>query len=137
MGTLYVAQSRGLAEWGSDVGLSKHLYKVGVAETDAAAAIEALNEGEHAGQNDWRLVKAREIETTDEAAIVAHLARKEKIVDPLYYPRIRGAQGIFRIKPKDVERSLLVKKALAGEVEKIDKVTPELIADYLLDNALA
>ncbi len=42
---IYVAKSQSLAKWGTDVGFTKHLYKVGVAEDTAEAALKALNKG--------------------------------------------------------------------------------------------
>ena len=136
MPTLYVAKSQALITWGSDVGLSKNLYKVGVAEAAADTAIQALNDAAHAGQTDWRLVKKQPVGDVDEATVLARLAQKERMVDPKYYPRIKGAQGIFKVRLANVENRMLVKKALAGEEETIAKVRPQDIADYLLENAL-
>ena len=62
MATVYVASSKGLANWGADHGLTKHCYKVGVADGTAEAAIEQLNAGEHAGHTDWKLAKKAEID---------------------------------------------------------------------------
>lgn len=52
MATLYVATSKGLASWGSDVGLTKYIYKVGLTDETADAAIKALNDATYAGQTD-------------------------------------------------------------------------------------
>ncbi len=49
---IYVARSQSLAKWGTDVGFTKHLYKVGVAEDTAEAALKALNKGRYAGEAD-------------------------------------------------------------------------------------
>lgn len=133
---VYVARSPGLMKWGSDVGLSKHLYKLGAAEESAEAGIEALNAAQFAGQDDWRLVRKQAVDAAHEPALVASLARKETMVDPKYYPRIKGAQGIFKVKLANVESSMLVAKALAGEEEKLAKLRPEDIAAYLIQNAL-
>ena len=135
MATLYVAQSKELGKWGSDVGISKNLYKLGLAEESAEAAVERLNETGYAGQRDWKLLKACPVEGVSEADAIARLARKEKMVDPSYYPRIRGAVGIFRIKPNNVENHIMVAKALAGEEPKAIKLKPVDIALYLLEQA--
>lgn len=135
MTTVYVASSKGLAEWGSDVGLSKNLYKVGLSEEDGKDAVDALNADGHAGQTDWVLVKAEEAGGLDEAGMLARLAPKEKMVDPKYYPRIRGAVGIYKVKPENVENHILVKQALAGQEPKLGKLKPADIATYLLVNA--
>ncbi len=48
MTIIYVAKSQSLAKWGADVGFTKHLYKMGVAEGTAEAALKALNKGRYA-----------------------------------------------------------------------------------------
>src|SRR3546814_2207728 len=113
MTTIYVARSKNLGEWGSDVGLGKHLYKVGLAAEDGKAAIEAINADELAGQNDWVLVKADDAGELDEATLLERLGSREKMVDPKYYPRIRGALGLFKVKPDNVENHILVQQAFA------------------------
>src|SRR5919112_3545413 len=108
MPTLYVATSKELGKWGADVGISKHLYKLGVAEGSADAAVDALNEAAYGGQSDWKLIKKQEVESLSEAAALGRVERKEKLVDPAYYPRLRGTSGIFRVKPVNVENHILV-----------------------------
>ena len=78
MAIIYVAKSQSLAKWGADVGFTKHLYKVGVAEDTAEAALKALNKGRYAGEADWRLVTKQVTEITDESAMLERLGRKEK-----------------------------------------------------------
>lgn len=136
MTVLYVAMSKNLAGWAADVGLTKHVYKIGTAECSADDAIKALNDDGLAGESDWRLLKQQEGGGLEEAVAIERLAKKEKIVDPNYYPKIRGAIGIFRVKVANVANHLLVKRALAGEEEKVDKVKPADIAAYLIQNAL-
>jgi hypothetical protein len=136
MPILYVARSQALGKWGAGVGVTKHLYKVGVAADTAEAAVKALNDSAHAGETDWKLVKKEKAEAADEAAILERLAQKEKRIDPAIYPKIKGAPGIFKVKPTNVENHILVKQALAGAPTKAVKVTPAEIADYLLYNAL-
>lgn len=135
MATIYVAFSKSLNEWGSDVGLGKNLYKVGLTEEDGKEAVEALNADSHAGQTDWVLAKADDAGDLDEAVLLQRLGAKEKMIDPKYYPRIRGALGIFKVKIENVENHILVKQALAGQEPKLGKLKPADIAGYLIVNA--
>jgi hypothetical protein len=132
MPQLYVAASKELGKWGADVGISKHLYKIGIAEQGAEEAVEALNESRHAGQSDWKLVKKQTVDALSEETALERVQRKEKLVDPNYYPRIRGATGIFRVKPVNVENHILVAQALEGREPKLDKLKPTDIAQYLI-----
>ena len=61
---------------------------------------------------------------------------KEKAVDPKYYPRIRGATGIFRVKIENAENHIIIKASLEGEMPKITKLKPIEIAGYLIQNAM-
>ena len=131
MPTIYVAASKELGKWGADVGISKHLYKLGVAEGSAEDAIAALNAASYGGQSDWKLVKKQEVESLSEAAALERVQRKEKLLDPNYYPRLRGTSGIFRVKPVNVENHILVAQALAGREPKLDKLKPVDIGQYL------
>jgi hypothetical protein len=132
---VYVATSKNLAGWAADVGLTKHIYKLGVAEGAADDAIKALNDDGFAGESDWRLLKAQEVDGLEEADAIERLAKKEKMVDPNYYPKIRDAIGIFKVKIGNVANHLLVKRALAGDEQKLDKVKTADIATYLIQNA--
>ena len=135
MTVLYVASSKNLAGWAADVGLTKHVYKLGVAAGSGDDAVKALNDESYAGENDWRLLKQQEVEALEEADAIERLAKREKMVDPNYYPKIRGATGIFKVKIGNVANHLLVKRALAGDEQKIDKVKAADIAAYLFQNA--
>ena len=133
MATIYVAKSATVTEWASDVGLGKNIFKVGIADTPEAALAE-LNAGV-CGGSDWAIVKSAEAGALTQAQVVECLAKREKMVDPKLYPRLRGATGLFRVKLENVENHLLVKKALdGGEVAAI-KIKPADIANYLLTNA--
>jgi hypothetical protein len=136
MSILYVAASKTVADWAADVGLTKHVYKVGVADEPAEDVVKTLNDSACAGGGDWKILKKEAVDGIDEAAVIARVAQKEKMVDPAYYPRIRGAQGLFRVKIGNVANHLLVKRALAGEEQKVDKVKTPDIAAYLLQSAL-
>jgi len=58
MGILYVARSAKLSRWGSDVGLGKHVYKVGVAEGDP----KPLAAAGWAGETDWTITRKQAVE---------------------------------------------------------------------------
>ena len=137
MATVYVASSKGLANWGADHGLTKHCYKIGVTDEDAAAAIETLNAEQHAGHNDWKLAKKADGVDEDEAAILARVGAKEKLVDPNYYPGIKKAPGIVKVKLASVESRLLMEQTLRGENPHVVKVKTADIVDHLIKLATA
>jgi hypothetical protein len=133
MGVIFVARSAKLGKWASDVGLSKHVFKVGYAEDDPKPIVEKG----WAGETDWALVKKRDVEGLDEDEIITRLARKEKMIDPTYYPRLRGTKGVFKVSPEHVENHILVSRAMAGDSERIElKLKPADFADSLIHNAL-
>ena len=133
MGVIFVARSAKLGKWASDVGLSKHVFKVGYAEDDPRPLVEKG----WAGETDWALVKKRDADGLDEDEVIARLARKEKMVDPAYYPRLRGTKGVFKVSPEHVENHILVSRAMAGDTERIElKLKPADFADYLIHNAM-
>lgn len=132
MGFLYVARSAKLGRWGSDVGLGRHVYKVGVAEGDP----KPLAAAGWAGETDWQIVRKHAVEDLSEEAMLARLARKEKIIEPNLYPKLKGAAGVFRLTAERVENHLLVTRALAGGGSRADiKLKPTDFADYLIHNA--
>lgn len=132
MATIYVATSKANQEWGADVGLGKNLYKVGIVEDGTPD--QAL--AGFAGQTDWKVLATEETELA-EADALARLARKEKPVDPNYYPKLRGAQGLFKVNLTAVENSMLVAMALEGkEPGKTFKLKPADVARFLIGNAL-
>lgn len=133
MGVIFVARSAKFGKWASDVGLSKNVFKVGYSEEDPKPVIE---QG-WGGETDWTLVRKRDADGTSEEQIVQRLALKEKMVDPNYYPRLRGATGIFKVLPEHVENHILVSRAMAGDSDRIElKLKPADFADYLIHNAL-
>jgi len=132
LGTLYVARSAKLGKWASDVGLGKHIYKVGCTD----APVKPLVAAGWAGESDWQLVKSEPAEDLTEEDVLARLARKEKAVDPKYYPRIRGTPGLFKVDPIHVESHILVTRALAGdETREAIKLKPADFAAYIIHNA--
>lgn len=133
MAVIYVARSVKFGKWASDVGLSKHVYKVGVSEDDPKPVV-AQGWG---GETDWAIVKKREIEDLSEEEAIQRLQRKEKMVDPAYYPRLRGAAGIFKVLPEHVENHMIVSRTMAGENDRAEiKLKPADFAEYLIHNAL-
>ena len=139
MPAVYVAISPTQQEWGSDVGISQHLYKVGVAEGDdeaaAKEAVAALNASKHAGQIDWELVGFKDLPVESEDALLAKLAERQTMIDPTYYPKLKGVRGIFKLNVKNIEASLLVQNALAGKAPKVPKLKPKDLAAHLLTTA--
>lgn len=137
MSVVFVASSRGLGKWGADVGLTKHIYKLGLAEDSAEAAVKAMNDSAVAGFTDWKLVTREAVEGADEEALIARLAPRERMVDPGLYPKLRGARGIFKVKPENVESHFLVKFALENQQAELKafKLKPEEVGKYLIASA--
>jgi|SRR5579863_2130745 len=132
MPVLYVARSAKLARWASDVGFGKHLYKLGVCEDDP----KALAAAGWAGEADWKIVRREAVEGLSEADALARLARKERMIDPKLYPKLKGAEGVFRVNPEHVENHIIVSRALAGDSDRRDmRLTPADFAAYLIHNA--
>jgi hypothetical protein len=133
MATIYVARSSTLGKWASDVGLSKHVYKVGVTDEPVKPLVAAG----WAGETDWTLVKQQPVEGLGEAEAIERLARKEKLIDPNLYPKLKGTLGVFKVLPAHVENHILVRRALAGEAERLElKLKPADFAEYLIHNAI-
>jgi hypothetical protein len=133
MAILYVARSAKLGRWASDVGLGKQVYKVGVAAGDP----KPLAIAGWAGETDWTILRKQAIEGLSEEEALARLARKEKMIDPNLYPKLKGAAGVFRLTPARVENHIIVTRALAGHSDRTEiKLKPADFADYLIHNAL-
>ena len=133
MPILYVARSPKLGRWASDVGLGKNIYKVGVAEGDP----KALAAAGWAGETDWTIVHKTAVEDLSEAEALDRLGRKEKMIDPNLYPKLKGAAGVFRLTPARVENHIIVTRALAGQSDRVEvKLKPADYADYLIHNTL-
>lgn len=132
MAVIYVARSATLSKWASDVGLSKHVFKVGVADEP----IKDLIAAGWAGATDWTLVKKDDAGELTEDAVLERLARRETALDPKYYPRIRDTRGLFKVNPVHVESHIIVGRALEGGAERDAlKLKPADFAAYLIHNA--
>jgi len=132
MAEIFVARSVKLSKWASDVGLGKNVFKVGVAD-DAKAVIAAG----WCGETDWQLVKKEPVEDLGEDTVIERLARKNKMIDPTYYPRLKGTLGVFRLTPEQVENHILIARAMVREDElKAVKLKPVDYANFLIHNAL-
>jgi hypothetical protein len=57
---------------------------------------------------------------------------KEKLVDPNYYPGIKKAPGIVKVKLANVESRLLMEQTLRGENPHVVKVKTADIVDHLI-----
>jgi len=133
MPVLFVARSVKLSRWASDVGLGKHVYKVGVTEDDP----KALAAAGWAGETDWKIVRSREVEGVSEADVLERLARKERMLDANLYPKLKCTAGVFRLRAEQVENHILVSRALAGDSDRVElKLKPADFADYLIHNAM-
>ncbi|HVH76107.1 MAG TPA: hypothetical protein VM755_14430 [Stellaceae bacterium] len=132
MAVLYVARSARLSRWASDVGLGKHVYKVGVADGDP----KPLAAQGWAGETDWTIVGKENVEGLSEEEALERLARKERLVEPRLYPKLKGTAGVFRLGAAKVENHILVTRALAGESDSREmKLKPADFARYLIANA--
>ena len=132
MSTLYVARSGKLSRWASDVGFGRNVYKIGVCDGDP----KPLAADGWAGESDWTIVGKQPVEDLDETEAFAKLARKEKPIEPRLYPKLKGAEGVFRVAAEHVENHIIVKRALAGDSDRTElKLKPGDFADYLIANA--
>ena len=134
MATIFVATSKSLQAWGSDVGLTKFLFKVDVTPEAAEAAVARMNSDRHGGRDDWILLKAEATDRT-QAEALSRIGAKETAIDPVYYPQLKGAGGIFKVKPANAENHFFIESALAGRERKATRVSQAEIAIYLLRNA--
>jgi hypothetical protein len=133
MPVLYVARSVKLARWASDVGLGKHVYKLGICEEDP----KALAAAGWAGEADWKIVRKDAVEGLSETEAQERLGKKERMIDPNIYPKLKGANGVYRVSAQHVENHILVSRALAGASDRLDlKLKPADFAAYLVHNAL-
>ena len=136
MPSIYIAFSPAMQEWGSDVGVSKLLYKAGFTDEEPKATVDELNVEGYAGQKDWQLAGSRAADGLDEAGFLERLADRQKTIDPLYYPKIKGAKDIVKLEQRKVEANFVIKRAMEGGASKIPKLKPLDMADFILDSLL-
>ena len=131
----YIARSKSLQEWGNAVGISKNLYKVGITQEDVKSVVSKMNLENYAGKNDWKLVLHGSVEESKDSLIYEKIKQSIDMIDPEYYPQIRGAIGIFKVKLQNVEDSLLLGFALQNKEKPINgvKVGSKEIAKYILE----
>lgn len=132
MGIVYVARSAGTSKWASDVGLGKSVFKLGVVAGEAE--LKAALDAGWAGETDWKLVAKQDAEGLAEDEAIDRLARKEKMVEPNLYPRLRGVRGLFKVSPAHVENHLLVARAMANQQTVAVKPKPADFAAYMIHN---
>lgn len=132
MPTIFVARSANICQWASDVGLGKNIFKVGLCDGDSAALVAAG----WAGETDWKLLRQQADVDLDEAVMLERLTKRQKQVDPIYYPRIKGETGLFKVTDADVQRHIILARALADESEKAPiRLKAVDYANYLIANA--
>jgi hypothetical protein len=136
MPTIFVAASPAMQEWGNDAGISKHLYRVGLTEDEDKAAVDEMNAEGYAGQKDWVLAGSRAVEGIDADGFLARLADRQKVVDPLYYPKIKGAKDIVRIDQRKVEANIVIRLTMEGRSSKVPKLKPKDIAEYIVSSVM-
>ena len=77
------------------------------------------------------------VDDLSEEEALDRLGRKEKMIDPNLYPKLKGAVGVFRLAPARIENHIMVTRALAGESDRTAiKLRPTDYADYLIHNTL-
>lgn len=136
MPSVYIAMSQTMQDWGNDAGISKHLYRIGFTDEAPADAVKELSERGYGGQNDWVLLEAREADTLDQDALMARITNRMKLIDPLYYPKLKGAKDIVRLDQRKVEASIVIKLTMEGRASKVPKLKPKDMAGFILDVAL-
>jgi len=134
--TLFVAKSKVLQDWGHGVGVTKFLFKVGVVDGSIDEAIAVMNAEKVAGSDDWKYLEKQDTEL-DDHTVIERVGRREQALDPEFYPKIRGARGIFKVKIDNVENDMMLRAALANENQQLKtlKAKDKDIAAYLLRRA--
>jgi hypothetical protein len=133
MPVLFVARSVRMGKWSSDVGLGKNVYKVGVSAKEDPKALAAAG---WAGEPDWKIVARQDVEGLGEDEAIDRLGKRERMLDPTLYPKLKGTRGVFSVNASHVENHIVVSRALAGDSDRIElKLKPADFAAYLIHNA--
>lgn len=132
MPTVFVARSAALCKWASDVGLGKNVFKVGI--VDDKEALKDIAVFGWSGESDWKVVASRDVDDLAEPELLERLGRREKSIDPDYYPHIKGTHGLFRVNQINVINAMLVTQAMSSADEPLKAPKPKAkdFADYIL-----
>ena len=136
MPIVYVAMSNAMQEWGADVGVSKQLYKIGLTDGDPEEAVQELCDESYAGHSDWQLAASRDADGLDAETVLARAVERQKTLDPLYYPRLKGAKDIVRLDQRKVEANIVIKNTMEGKNSKVPKLKPVDMAEFLIEVVL-
>ena len=137
MSVVYIAMSVAMQEWGADVGVSKHLYRVGFTDGEAQEAVQDMCDEGYAGHTDWQLAGNRDAGDLDAETLLQRAVERQKTLDPLYYPRIKGAKDIVKLDQRKIEANIVIKKTMEGKDSKVPKLKPSDMAEFLLDSVLS
>src|SRR5262249_16624457 len=110
MGIFYVSRSGRLGPWASDGWRGKKVCKGGGSDGDAKRRAATG----WAGEADWTIIRKSEVGDLSEEEALDRLGRKEKMIDPNLYPKLKGAAGVFRLAPERIQNHIIVTRALAG-----------------------
>lgn len=133
MPVLFVARSVRMGKWSSDVGLGKNVYKLGVSDDEDPKVLAGAG---WAGEPDWKIVARQDVEGLGEDEAIDRLGKRERMLDPNLYPKLKGARGVFSVNANHVENHIVVGRALAGDSDRIElKLKPADFAAYLIHNA--
>ena len=72
MGVIYVARSANFSKWASEVGITKHVFKIGYAADDPTPLIEAG----WGGETDWALAGQREADGVSEDEALKRIVQR-------------------------------------------------------------
>jgi hypothetical protein len=122
-----------MGKWSSDVGLGKNVYKFGISDDEDPKALAAAG---WAGEPDWKIVARQDVEGLGEDEAIDRLGKRERMLDPTLYPKLKGTRGVFSVNASHVENHIVVSRALAGDSDRIElKLKPADFAAYLIHNA--